>query len=209
MNKKRYYIKRLYINRSSYTHHNDISFQDEYQLEVYLFALGLMKKHNLKSVIDIGCGSGYKLVTYLGEYDTLGIELPENVAWLKKTYPERKWEAVDFGGGENLSADVVICADVIEHLVDPDELLDFIKKIRWQYCIFSTPCRSLRFLSWRDILRLRWVRKIWGPPGQRAHVREWSYEELNRYLSQHFIVTDHRVTNINQTTQMVVCKPKS
>jgi SAM-dependent methyltransferase len=191
-------------------HHDDRKFKDEWQLEVYLYALGMMKKYNLNSIIDIGCGSGYKLITYLGEYDTLGIELPENVAWLQEKYPNRKWLSVEFSEGEKLklAADLVICADVIEHLVEPNELLSFIKSINHKYCIISTPCRSLRFLTWRDFLRLRWVRKLFGPPGQLAHVREWSFKEFRNYISLHLNIIEQKITNLTQATQMVVCKPK-
>jgi hypothetical protein len=76
---ERYCIKRLYRARRHYHHHDDSSLEDQWQLEVYLCALGLMKKHGLRSVIDIGCGSAYKLVTYLGDYDTVGLELPVNI----------------------------------------------------------------------------------------------------------------------------------
>ena len=64
MGNKRYAIKRIYRARSAYHHFDDSGREDEWQLEVYLHALGLMKKHNLKSVIDVGCGSAYKLITY-------------------------------------------------------------------------------------------------------------------------------------------------
>jgi hypothetical protein len=29
---------------------------------------------NLQKIIDVGCGSGYKLVKYLGDYETIGFE---------------------------------------------------------------------------------------------------------------------------------------
>lgn len=210
MAKKKYCIKKLYWQRNKYCHHDDTKFKDEWQLEVYLYALGLMKKFNLQSVIDIGCGSGYKLITYLGDYETIGIELPENVAWLQEKYPQRNWQVAEFSWGGNFSADLIICADVIEHLVDPEELLEFINNIKnWQYCVISTPCRTLRFLTWKDVVRMRWVRLLWGPPGQRAHIREWSLKEFNRYISQYFNVVEHKITNVAQRTQMVVCRPKS
>ncbi len=209
MVKKRYCIKKTYIIREQYCHHDDTKFKDEYQLEVYLYALGLMKKYNLQSILDIGCGSAYKLITYLGEYDTIGLELPQNVQWLQEKYPDRKWLVSDFDMGKSLKADVVICADVIEHLVDPDELLKFIKDISFKYLILSTPCRSIRFLSWRDFIKMRWVRKVWGPPGQRAHMREWSFKEFYQYISSHFVILEHKITNVSQATQMVVCCPKN
>jgi len=197
---KSYSIKRLYRARSKYHHFDDSALEDQWQLEVYLHALGLMKKHQLQSVVDIGCGSGYKLVTYLGEYDTLGLELPENVELLHKKYPDRKWELSDFGVDPKINTDLLVCSDVIEHIVDPDDLLDYIKRMEFQYLILSTPERNLLYKPWS--------RSNWGPPSNKAHIREWNFKELGDYISQHFNVIDHRVTNMHQATQMIICQKK-
>jgi len=66
MNNNRCCIKRLYRARHKYDYCDQIGREDAWQVEVYLHALGLMKKNNFTSVIDIGCGSAYKLLTYLG-----------------------------------------------------------------------------------------------------------------------------------------------
>ena len=197
---KRYCIKRFYRARRNNLHHDDRPFEDQWQLEIYLHALGWMKKHKLKSVVDIGCGSGYKLITYLGEYETLGIELPINVDWLREKYPQRKWKKSCFSERSNINTDIIICADVIEHLVDPDELLYYIKSISYQYLIISTPDRSL--------YRRPRLNDFFGPPRHMAHVREWNFKEFENYIAIHFYVIDHRVTNLKDRTQMIICKPK-
>jgi len=197
---RQFCIKGLYRARTQYCHYDDSEFEDQWQLEVYLHALGLMKKHNLKSVADIGCGSAFKLIVYLGEYETVGLELPANVEILKKKYPERQWKICDFSSKPDLSADVVICSDVIEHLVDPDELLAYIKGIRYKYLVLSTPDRGLIYRPWH--------KGYYGPPANKAHIREWNYKEFGEYIAQHFKVVDHRVTNLGQGTQMMICEPK-
>jgi hypothetical protein len=198
---ERYCIKRLYRARRQYHHHDDSSLEDQWQLEVYLCALGLMKQHGLRSVIDIGCGSAYKLVTYLGDYDTVGLELPVNIEMLQERYPDREWQIADFATKTIVSADVIICADVIEHLVDPEELVSFIKGIRCIYLIVSTPERGL--------LHRPWNRGFWGPPEIPYHQREWAFREFEKYMTLHFDIIDHRITNREQATQMVVCKPRT
>src|SRR5947209_8164805 len=50
---------------------------DVWQREVYELARSLMIEHNLRTVYDVGCGDGKKLVHYLGQFQTLGIDLPE------------------------------------------------------------------------------------------------------------------------------------
>jgi SAM-dependent methyltransferase len=194
---KRYEIRGLYRARSEYHHHDDSTYENEWQLEIYLHALGLMKKHDLRSVLDVGCGSGYKLITYLGAYDTVGAELPVNLEHLRSHYPGRTWIASDFASTTNLAADVVICSDVIEHLTDPDELLDYLKRIRHRFLVLSTPARNLLYRPWHP--------GFWGPPANPTHQREWTFEEFGRYIRQHFDVVDHRVTNLQQATQMVIC----
>lgn len=197
---KKYCINRFYRARSQYNHYDDTANEDQWQLEVYLHALGLIKKNHLKSIVDIGCGSAYKLITYLGECETLGLEVPVNVEMLQKRYPERQWQISDFSTKPNITTDVVVCSDVIEHLVNPDELLDYIRGITYKYLILSTPERSLLYKPWN--------RGYWGPPRNRCHIREWTYKEFGEYISVHFDVIDHRVTNLEQRTQIIVCQTK-
>jgi hypothetical protein len=156
-----------------------------------------MKRHGLESIVDIGCGSAYKLLTYLGDYETIGMEVPANVEALRRSFPERRWEVSEFSVKPDIRADVVICADVVEHLVDPDELLHYVKNIEHEYLVLSTPDRGLLYKPWQ--------RGFFGPPTNQTHVREWTFREFHEYISLHFHIIDHRVTNLRQCTQMVTC----
>ena len=103
----------------------------------------------------------------------------------------------DVSAKPNITTDVIVCSDVIEHLVDPDELLDYIKAISYKYLILSTPDRDLVYKPSDEGCN--------GPPANEAHVREWNYQEFDEYISMHFNVIDHRVTNLGQCTQMIIC----
>lgn len=195
----KYCIKPYYRARTEYHHYDDSSKEDQWQLEVYLHALGLMKKNNFKKIVDIGCGSAYKLLTYFGDYETIGLELPINVEILRNKYPDRQWQVSDFSLKYGVSTDVIICSDVIEHLLDPDILLNYIKNMSYKYLVLSTPERNL--------FNKPWQRGFFGPPSNKAHIREWSYKEFAKYISRHFNVIDHRITNLGQCTQMMICKP--
>ena len=120
---------------------------------------------------------------------------------LEKKYPDRKWSTANFGDKWDLEQDVVICADVIEHLVDPDELIQFIKNLKFTFLVLSTPDRSLMYK--------RWQRGYYGPPRNPAHVREWTRYEFLKYISRHFDILDHQVTNLAQVTQMMICTKKN
>lgn len=196
----KYCIKKYYTAREEYFHYDDSSEEDKWQLEVYLHAYYLMKKFGLSTVLDVGCGSGFKLIKYLGDFDTIGSELGVNLEMLQTRYPDRKWVESSFEKSNRIEADLIVCSDVIEHLVDPDDLLNWLAIQRPKYIILSTPDRDLVYKSGtngRD-----------GPPNNPAHVREWNYDEFFNYISKFFSVVEHKITNQKQATQMIVCKVK-
>lgn len=197
---KNYCIKENYIARNEYIHYDDQQEEDKWQLEIYLHALGLMKKYNLKTVTDLGCGSGYKLMTYLNDYKTIGLEILQNLEFLNKKYPDRIWLESNFTINHNIVTDVLICSDVIEHIVDPDDLIQYINNISFKYLVLSTPERDLVYKQNSSFLD--------GPPRNPAHQREWNYNEFKEYISENFNIIDQRVTNLHQATQMIICTKK-
>ncbi len=189
-----YCIKPGYKSRAEYVHYDDLGEEDEWQLEVYLRAYGLMKKNEWKTVADIGCGSAYKLIKYLGDFETIGYELPVNVEKLKEFYPEREWRISDFTEEEDVKCDLIICSDVIEHLVDPDVLMTYLTRQNFKLLILSTPERDI----------CRGVNDF-GPPKNPAHQREWNFDEFGQYVSHFLKIHEHVITNLKQGTQMVIC----
>src|ERR1051326_8529161 len=116
----RYCIKDGYRTRRWNRFFDDTALRDEWQDEVYAKAKELADQQDLKSVLDLGTGSGFKLLKYFGDRQTLGIDLPKTVRWLNRTYPDRQWSdrfEPHFG------FDLVVCADMIEHVPDPDRVL--------------------------------------------------------------------------------------
>ncbi|MGY3894004.1 class I SAM-dependent methyltransferase [Aeromonas enterica] len=195
----KYGIPYKYLSPNKYYHYNDLEETDNWQLEVYLFALGLMIKHDFLSIADIGCGSAHKLMTYFKKYNTLGIELPENVAALRKRYPDKTWLESDFSPRNEFSADIIIFSDVIEHLPDPDDALEYIKKQSFKYLLISTPAK--------DFLYGKNDPFFYGPPKNPAHQREWTMSEFRDYIGQHFSILEQRLTSYSQSTQMIICEP--
>lgn len=199
VSESRYGIRRGYRHRTSYTHFSDAGSEDRAQKEVYQAALRLAREHGCRTLVDVGCGSGFKLVEYLsGDLDTTGVDIRDTFAYLQATYPEHRWldgEQVDFA---TLSADMVVCADVIEHVVDPDALLDNILSIQGlELVVLSTPDRLLA-RGWHDF----------GPPKNPTHVREWNGYEFARYISGKLDVLSHEITRYDEATQMIVGKPR-
>jgi len=144
--------------------------------------------------LDIGTGSGYKLMSNFKDFDTLGMDLEPTVKWLTEKYKDRKWtdsfEPV-------VGYDMIIASDVIEHLPDPDILLNLIQKCAPKMIVFSTPDRSLSTLLDLD-----------GPPYNKSHVREWTMLEFKNYIESKFNVLDHFISNEEQHTQVVLATLK-
>lgn len=182
MSHKTYMIKDGYKHRNSYTHYSDIGYEDQYQDEVYQTALKILEDNDLKTIYDVGCGAAYKLRKYFKNYDFIGAEISPTLSWLISTFPEDKWVESNFS--IPVKADLFICSDVIEHLVDPDDLLNFFDKSEFKYLVLSTPER--------DAVQMYQRGYLWdGPPLNVAHVREWNFKEFEDYISSRFQVLNH------------------
>jgi SAM-dependent methyltransferase len=161
-----------------------------YQFHVYRLARDLIRRYKAHSVLDLGCGTGAKAIELLQPICQRLVLIDQGTAPTTKLYPEAEFYA------ENLDAprldlvahrlagqfDLVVCADVIEHLPDPDTLLEWMKRLSTKdaYLIISTPERDL----------LRGSDCLCSP--QPEHLREWNQAELRQYLSTRgFSVVDH------------------
>lgn len=192
-----YCIKKNYKANLNPAHHSDENFTDEGQREVYEFCREFMTTHKLTTVLDIGCGSGYKLMHLLGEFNTVGIETEPCYSHLRNKYPDRKWllsgkpeqNFVDYADDIS-NVDVIICSDVIEHIVNPDLLVDYMLSFNAKYYIVSTPCREI--LCNHPKFNNAYHKSINGPPNNKCHVREWTMTEFKAYISTKFnIISSH------------------
>jgi SAM-dependent methyltransferase len=188
-------IKPGYRHRTANRFFDDTPLRDEWQREVYERAATYARTRKLLSVADIGCGSGFKLMKHFGEFRTIGLDLEPTVSFLRRAYPERDWRVSDLTATLE-PVDVVICADVIEHIPNPDMLMRFLTRIEAQVYFVSTPERTL-FYGYDHS----------GPPSNRGHCREWTMQELRNYLSQWFQVDEIVVTDASQATQMASLRP--
>jgi hypothetical protein len=166
---------------------------DEWQREVYTVARELFDREKLATVCDVGCGSGFKLMKYFDDATTLGVELPRTCAILRKRWPSRHW--LDAFSPPTTAVDLVIAADVIEHMKNPDTLLSYIEAIRPRWIVLSTPERNLLNQGTHN-----------GPPHNPTHIREWSYNEFRAYISNRFRIEEHFITWPAQATQCVICR---
>lgn len=192
--KEKYFIKNGYRSRTSEVYYNDKNNKDEFQDEVYKHAHEILTSNNFNSVLDVGAGSGYKLLKYFGENNTIGIDLQQTVDFLNDKYPQKKWLSHDISENLDLNVDIVIASDIIEHILEPNILLDFMKNINFKFGIISTPERD-RARGKNDI----------GPPKNYHHIREWNKDEFKNYISSCFRVIDQK---FDKNTQYIIFTKK-
>ncbi len=182
MTEENYYIKKGYTARETaetveeefgdYWTEVRMSAADKYQRYVYQLALQLAQKHEFRRIVDIGCGFPAKLAMFEG-YNITAIDQKTTVSALAGRFPNYSWIAADLAEpfedtGEKY--DFVICSDVIEHLLDPDPLVDRIRKLTGKLAVISTPERDY----------LRGFDNMHSPKAE--HVREWNRMEFKSYL---------------------------
>jgi len=203
---KKYCIHENYISRNEFVTCEQIGHTDQFQDEVYASARKVCVENGYKTVLDIGCGSAYKLVKYFRDKKFVGLDLEPNLTHIKNKYPLYDFRLSDFNNPPKESFDLVICSDVIEHLLEPDDLLRFISQIDFKHLVISTPER----LAIQKLQRsFGWEVEENGPPHNLMHVREWSFSELRDYLSKWFDIESHFMTPKQVECQVVIAKPQA
>ncbi len=155
-----------------------IKLSHRYQYHVYQLAAAIASRESRFSIADVGCGPATKLLHFFGEkYELYGFDLPESIQICKQRHERGVFSEVDFDGAVNSDGlqkkfELIICADIIEHLANPAYLIDFIRDIAAPDAkiLWSTPNRNRLYAS--ETLS----------PANPAHVREWSDSEFKQFV---------------------------
>lgn len=99
-----------------------------WQPDVYPEVLALARKHGRTVIIDLGCGRAGKLAGLREQnpnLDIIGIDFGPNIDWCRKHLPFGRWLAADLElsttlplVNEVVARSVVVCSDVLEHLIE-------------------------------------------------------------------------------------------
>jgi SAM-dependent methyltransferase len=195
-------VTRLYFKPSTYVcqpepyPHDDRTYKGEWQRQVYLQAKRIALLNGFSTVTDFGCGSGFKLVRLFKAFRTIGVEIDPAFSFLVKKYPDRAWREGSAYDTSCFESQLTICADVLEHLEAPHELLETMRDTPCEIFVFSTPAL--------EILAARGQSPMQGPPANRSHIREWTTQEFRMLIAEHFSVLLHEIVNLEQATQMIV-----
>lgn len=149
----------------------------KYQYYVYKLASEIAQKRKYVSVLDIGCGPGTKADFFPTKIlkEIILIDQPNCEKLVREIIPSAQFIATDLEKCEILldkKFEMIICADVLEHLLDPTPCLQFARRHLTPsgLIIFSTPER--------DILRGKHCMHSPHP----SHFREWNSEEFKCLL---------------------------
>ncbi|PJF39513.1 MAG: hypothetical protein CUN55_14140 [Phototrophicales bacterium] len=166
-------------NPGSYWTPARIRASSQFQFYVYKLARDLMQKHQLNNLLDVGSGPPVKIKKHIWPLckDITIVDQPTVAPLAKNILPEATFLGMDLEKPRSLNKqfDLIICADVLEHLLDPDPCLTWIySSLRPNgIAIFSTPERDI----------LRGIHCNHSPKPE--HIREWNQLEFACYIRSH------------------------
>jgi hypothetical protein len=171
----RFFVPPAYVERRTPSYFEDTS-DRIWQPHVYPLAAAVARRAGATHIVDVGCGRAVKLVALRDEFSIIGIDYGLNLDYCRTHYPDGTWLEADLERPSPSPLDdrlagqsVIVCADVIEHLIDPTALLTMLAAMgaHAPAILLSTPERTRT-----------WGPTHLGPPPNHAHVREWSLDEL-------------------------------
>lgn len=183
--KSAFHIKHGYESRPKPEYFNDSVTETTgyiWQPDVYTLTAILARRHGCSNIIDIGCGHAQKPSQIHPEFMVTGIDFGDNIRYCRETYNFGQWIEADIEQPlsislpkQLLSRSIIVCSDVIEHLINPINLLESLKLLLNYVpaAILSTPER--------DLVR---GTNHFGPPPNKAHIREWNISEFHELLNE-------------------------
>jgi hypothetical protein len=168
-----------YVTRSNPAPFLDKPLPVVYQPHVYELASFVAERAGARRIVDIGAGSAQKLVGLPSDLEIVCVDTAAIKELTLKNVPRAHFIEYNLENGlPHLNSDlfassIVICADVLEHLVQPERLATDLATVSrlCPYIFISTPDRPRA----RGLLN-------WGPPENPAHTMEWSADEFVRFL---------------------------
>ena len=174
----RFDLPAAYVSRAKPVYYADVADDGlTWQPDVYPTAAEIARSLQCDTLIDIGCGQARKLSVLHPEFKLIGIDYGGNMEHCRSKFPFGTFLEADFEDidllplpARVLQNSVVICSDVIEHLVDPRSLMNALRELlkHAPALVLSTPDRERT-----------WGKAHMGPPPNAAHIREWTLAELS------------------------------
>ncbi len=154
-----------------------------------------------RRILDIGCSDGSLLVALGGDGETTGIELDDELAAAARTRIRTLIQGDALQATSDLCEsgaefDLVICADILEHLVSPELVMKNVAGMLAPdgQCVVSLP--NVRFWTtfWELGVKGRWPRKPRGVH-DRTHLRWFTHKDAVDMFTAAGLEVDDRSRN--------------
>lgn len=147
------------------------------------------------TAFEIGCGEGELAARLLRRgIDTRGSDVEAPVVAAANALARRLGcserfttrSVYDLAPGE-ITADVIVCCEDLEHLDAPERALEVIAAQRGAHLLFSAPREPI----WRamNVARGKYLKALGNTPG---HVQHWGRAAFLRLIAQRFEITEVR-----------------
>ena len=148
-----------------------------------------------KRICDLWPGSGDKLMSRFEAFETVGIDEATHLASAREAFPGAMWVEAGIIEPQLFAGfDLVICANVLEHLAEPDVLMDALARSDVESVVFSTPERNAL---------LQADGRSFGPPQAANRYFEWTSAEFARFVDTYFDVVGQHVSSHDDTSQLL------
>lgn len=158
------------------------------------------------AIHEVGCGEGHlasRLAGLLG-VPVRGTDLSPSIIQLAKDAHGHlaSFQAKSIYDLEPSAdaADLIVCAEVLEHVDEPRRALEVLTTLAKPYCVLSVPREPL----WRvlNVARGKYLGTLGNTPG---HVNHWSQRSFCRLVSQYFDILEVRAP---LPWTMLLCRTK-
>jgi len=152
-----------------------------------------LRSIHFNSLLDAGCGEGVVLASILDEFQMgyCGLDLDYDrvhFASMEMTgsmFVNGDAQRLPFSEG---SFDLVLLLEVLEHVGDPERVLEEVHRVSGKYLLVSVPNEPW----WRvgNMLRLKYLRDFGNTP---EHINHWTVPGIRSLLSGRFHILSMRL----------------
>ncbi len=149
----------------------------------------LVNQLNPADIFEVGCGEGY-LISRYGKYGRklTACDISEQIIARARILAQEKEIDINFLV-KNIyelttkqdKANLVICSEVLEHLMSPEMALNVLAQIANPYLIISVPREPI----WRilNMARGKYLKEFGNTPG---HLQHWTSNSFTKLIAKNF-----------------------
>lgn len=152
-----------------------------------------LRSIRFNSLLDAGCGEGVVLASIRNEFQSgyLGLDLDYD----RVRFASMEMTGNKFVNGDaqrlpfpEASFDLVLLLEVLEHVGDPERVLEEVHRVSGKYLLASVPNEPW----WRvgNVLRLKYMRDFGNTP---EHINHWTIPGFRTLLSERFHILAMRL----------------